>query len=224
MPAALVDVDGTLVDTNYLHVVAWERAFDARGLHPPTWLVHRHIGMGGEKLVAAVCGDDVECEHGKALREGWKSQYDSLLNEVRLLPGAVEVLKTLRDRGWKVVLASSGKPDHTGKAVELLGGPDVVDAVTTSQDVEEAKPSPDLLQVALDAVGESIGVMVGDSVWDVESAQRIGLPTVALRTGGFGVAELEEAGACEVHDDLVALVRDLDRSVLADPDALRRKG
>ncbi len=223
MPAALVDVDGTLVDTNYLHVLAWERAFDARGLHPPTWLVHRHIGMGGDKLVPALCGDDVERAQGDALRDGWKAQYDDLLDEVRLLPGAVEALEALRGRGWKIVLASSGKPDHTERALELLGVRDTVDEVTTSEDVEQAKPSPELLQVALDKVGERSGVMVGDSVWDVESAQRIELPTVALRTGGFGVAELEAAGAREVHDDLVALVRDLDRSLLADPDALRRK-
>jgi HAD superfamily hydrolase (TIGR01549 family) len=221
MPAALVDVDGTLVDTNYLHVLAWERAFDARGLHPPTWLVHRHIGMGGDQLVPAVCGDEVEREHGDALRDGWKNQYDELLGEVRLLPGAVEFLKVLRDKGWTVVLATSGKPDHTKKALELLGGEDVVDAWTTSEDVEDAKPSPELLKVALDQVGESTGVMIGDSVWDVESAQRIDLPSVALRTGGFGVAELREAGAREVHDDLVALLRDLGSSVLGDPGSLR---
>ena len=215
MPAALVDVDGTLVDTNYLHVLAWCRAFARCGLHPPTWLLHRHIGMGGDQLVAAVTDDDVEAAHGDELRAAWKEEFDPLLPEVVLLPGAVDFLAALRDRGWTVVLASSGKPDHTEKALDLLGDRSLVDGWTTSEDVEQSKPQPDLLAVALQRAQCETGVMVGDSVWDVESARRAKLPAVALRTGGFGEAELRDAGAVEVHDDLVALVRALDDSVLA---------
>ncbi len=220
MPAALVDVDGTLVDTNYLHVLAWTRAFAGRGLHPPSWRVHRHIGMGGDQLVSAVCDESTERAHGDALRAAWKANFDELVDEVRLLPSAVETLTTLRHRGWTVVLASSGKPEHTARAVELLGGRDLVDAVTTSEDVDHAKPSPELLQVALDKAGCSTGVVVGDSVWDVESAHRQGLASIALRTGGFGRQELLDAGAREVYDDLTALLRDVDTSLLADPRSL----
>jgi HAD superfamily hydrolase (TIGR01549 family) len=215
--AALVDVDGTLVDTNYLHLMAWMRAFAQHDLHPPSWLVHRHIGMGGDKLVGAVTDDDVENRLGDSLRDAWKQEADALLGEVRLLPGAVEMLRALRERGWAVVLASSGKPDHTEHAVDLLGGRSHVDEVTTSEDVEQSKPSPELFQVALDKVGCERGVVLGDSVWDIESAQRIDLPSVGLRTGGFGEAELRDAGAREVHDDLTYLLRDLDSSVLARP-------
>ncbi|GAB3597687.1 HAD family hydrolase [Angustibacter peucedani] len=224
MPAALVDVDGTLVDTNYLHVLAWTRSFAEHDLHPPTWLVHRHIGMGGDQLVAAVTDQDVERRLGDSLRDGWKAQFDPLLDEVRLLPGAVELLKALRDKGWTVVLASSGKPEHTEKALDLLGDRGLVDGWTTSEDVDTSKPSPELLQVALDQVDERTGVVVGDSVWDVESARRCDLPSVGLRTGGFGVAELREAGAHEVHDDLVTLRAALDSSLLGDPEALQRNG
>jgi HAD superfamily hydrolase (TIGR01509 family) len=215
MPAALVDVDGTLVDTNYLHVLAWCRAFARFGLHPPTWVLHRHIGMGGDQLVAAVTDEEVERAHGDDLRAGWKDEFDLLLPEVRLLPGAVEFLAALRRRGWTVMLASSGKPDHTEKALDLLGDRDLVDGWTTSEDVERSKPEPDLLAVALERAACDSGVVVGDSVWDIESAKRAGLPAVAVRTGGFGVAELRDAGAVEVHDDLATLVRRLDDSVLA---------
>ena len=218
MPAAaLVDVDGTLVDSNYVQLMAWMRAFARHDLHPPSWLVHRHIGMGGDKLVAAVTGDDVEKRCGDSLRDAWKQEADALLDEVRLLPGAVDLLRALRERGWVVVLASSGKPDHTEHSLDLLGDPSLVDAVTTSQDVEQSKPSPELFQTALDKVGCERGVVLGDSVWDIESAQRIDLPSVGLRTGGFGEAELRDAGAGEVHDDLTYLLRDLDASVLARP-------
>src|SRR5689334_556693 len=108
MPAALIDVDGTLVDTNYLHVLAWCRAFARFDLHPPTWVLHRHIGMGGDQLVAAVTDDEVESAHGDELRAAWKDEFDPLLLEVVLLPGAVDFLTALRQRGWTVVLATSG--------------------------------------------------------------------------------------------------------------------
>ncbi len=117
----LLDVDGTLVDTTYHHALAWARAFRSLDVDVALWEVHRAIGMGGDKLVAAVAGDEVEQRHGDELRQRWQEEYEPLRAEVRPLPGATELVRLLKDRGFRVALASSGKPEHTDQAVELLG-------------------------------------------------------------------------------------------------------
>ena len=209
--AVLVDVDGTLVDTNYHHVIAWGRAFADHGLHPSLWRVHRHIGMGGDQLVAAVTDDEVEQQHGDALRAAWESHFDELLDEIQVLDGAPELLRTLADRGHDVVLATSGKPHHVERFVDLLRSRDVVTAWTTSEDVERTKPAPDLLQVAWSHSDADTAVAVGDSTWDFRSAAQLGLTGVGLLTGGFSAAELREAGATYVVKDLPELRDSLDR-------------
>jgi phosphoglycolate phosphatase len=203
---ALVDVDGTLVDTNYHHALAWFRAFRDLGITVPAWRAHRAIGMGGDRLVAAVTDDDVEAAHGDDLRAAWERRFAPMLDEIVPLDGARELLVALRELGYAVVLASSGKAEHVDHYVELLDAKDVVDGWTTSADVESTKPAPDLLAVALEKAPPADHVVtIGDSVWDCVAAGRLGVPAIAVLTGGFGEAELTAAGATSVHEDLPAL-------------------
>jgi HAD superfamily hydrolase (TIGR01549 family) len=208
---ALFDVDGTLVDSNYQHTLAWYRAFRRHGVVLPLWRIHRHMGMGGDQLVPALAGDDVERDHGDDIRAAWKAEFDGFLGEVAVVPGAVELLRAVKERGVPVVLASSGKPEHVERFLDLLQGREIADAWTTSHDVERTKPAPDLLKAALDKVGAAAGVTVGDSTWDCVAAGRLGLPAFAVRTGGFSADELREAGAAEVYESLDELRADLDR-------------
>ncbi len=196
----LLDVDGTLVDSTYHHALAWHRAFAAHDLHQPMWRVHRSIGMGGDRLVSEVAGDDVEDRLGDELRKAWATEYDKLVEEVIPLPGPGDLVRSLKDKGFLVALASSGPPEHTERAADLLGVKDLLDAITSSADVDTSKPAPDILDVALRKCGGTSAIVVGDSVYDVEAARRLPAPCVAVRTGGFGVAELEEAGAELVVD------------------------
>ena len=195
----LLDVDGTLADTTYHHALAWARAFAASDLTPPLWQIHRAIGMGGDKLVAAVAGKDVEERHGDALRQRWEEEYARLLPEIVLLPGARDLVLLLVDRGVRVALASSGKARFTDHVVGLLDLPDdALAATTSSDDAEQSKPEPDILSSALQAAGGSSALVVGDTTYDVTAAARMGAPCVALLSGGFGRVELEDSGAVHV--------------------------
>ena len=214
MPAkvdtVVLDVDGTLLDSNYHFVIAWARAFEHLGVSVPLWRIHRSIGMGGDKLVAALAGDEVEKEHGDDLRDRWEHEYDELIDETRLLPGAKELLRVLKERGIKVALASSGIPKHAEHAFELLDADELADTTTTAEDVEDSKPDPDLVQEALTRLDSERACVIGDSVYDVEAAQRTGVPAYGLLTGGYGRAELEQAGAAAVYEDLDDLLRHID--------------
>ena len=212
-PTVVLDVDGTLVDTNYHHAVCWARAFESVGVTVPVWRIHRAIGMGGDKLVAHVAGDDVEREHGDAVRERWEKEYDEVIGETRLLPGARELLAALRSRGFEVALASSSIPSHAEHAFDLLDASDLADTATTSEDASESKPDPELLEVALDRLGAGAACVVGDAVWDVEAAKRAGVPAYGVLTGGTSRAELEDAGAVAVYRDAEELVERLDEWV-----------
>lgn len=205
---AVVDVDGTLVDTNYHHAVAWFRAFRDVGVTVPVWKAHRAIGMGGDRLVAAVAGDAVEEEHGDRLRDAWAEEFEPMLAEIQVLDGARDLLLALRDSGYSVVLASSGQPEHIDHYLDLLDAREIVDGWTTSEDVSDTKPAPDLMKVAIGkAPAEARGsaVAIGDSVWDCRAAGRLGIPAVAVLTGGFGADELTDAGAAAVYEDLPEL-------------------
>jgi HAD superfamily hydrolase (TIGR01549 family) len=210
------DVDGTLVDTNYHHALAWYRAFRRYDRTPPIWRLHRAIGMGGDHLVEAVAGADVERDLGDKLRSAWEEEYAPLLPEVQPFEGARRLLESVAEAGLPVVLASSGKAEHVDRYLELLDARELAEAWTTADDVERTKPEPDLIAVAIEKVGGGDALMVGDSVWDCEAAQRLGVPSYAVRTGGFSVDELREAGARAVYDDLVEL-RDGLRKVLTAP-------
>jgi HAD superfamily hydrolase (TIGR01509 family) len=209
-PAAILDVDGTLVDTNYHHAIAWYRAFRQHGELLPIWRIHRHIGMGGDHLVQALCGEDVDEEKGEDIRSAEKALYMALIEEVEPLDGARDLIEDLKRRGHDVVLASSAKPDEVDHYLDLLDARDLADGWTTSGDVEATKPEPDLVKAAVDKAGADDAVLVGDSTWDCEAAGRAGLTTVAVLTGGFSEDELRDAGAVAVYRSIVELRNSLD--------------
>lgn len=213
-PVAILDVDGTLVDSNYQHAIAWFRAFREQDVTPPIWRIHRHIGMGGDQLVASVAGDEVEERCGEELRDAEKRYYGELLGEVCAFDGAADLIALLAERGSEVVLASSAKQDEVEHYVELLGAGEEISSFTTSDDVERTKPEPDLIHAALEKAGGSEAVMVGDSTWDVEAAGRAGVPTVAVLTGGFSESELTDAGAVAVFDSIPELIAAIDSTPL----------
>jgi len=214
MPAALLDVDGTLVDSNYQHAIAWYRAFRDHDLTPAVWRIHRHIGVGGDQMVSRVAGDEVEERLGDAIRESEGRFYGELIGEVQPFDGARALLVELGERGHPCVLASSAKAQETEHYVELLGAGDLIEGYTTSADVEATKPSPDLVGAAMRTAGELSAVMIGDSVWDVEAASRAEVKTVAVLTGGFSEAELRDAGAVDVFESLGDLREGLDSTPL----------
>jgi HAD superfamily hydrolase (TIGR01509 family) len=204
---AILDIDGTLVDTNYQHTLAWYRAMRQHGQHPAIWRIHRHIGMGGDKLVESLCGEEVEDELGDDIRSAEKPLYMSMIEEVEPLAGARELIEDLKKAGHTVVLASSAKEDEVERYIDLLDARELADDWTSSGDVEETKPAPDLVQTALKKAGADPGdaVMIGDTPWDVEAAEKAGVKTVAVLTGGFSEAELRDAGAIAVFDSIEAL-------------------
>ena len=214
-PAVVLDVDGTLVDSNYQHALCWHRAFAQHGRSVPAWRAHRAIGMGGDQLVPALTDEEWAAEHGDAVKDAEAALFGEMIDRVAPLPGARAFLELLAVRGHPVVLASSAKSHDLDVYLELLGARELVQAWTTSADVERTKPKPDLVLVALEKLDEpDHPVMVGDSVHDVVAAKAAGLPTVALLTGGVGAGELEAAGAAQVFDDLLALIAAIDNTPL----------
>jgi HAD superfamily hydrolase (TIGR01549 family) len=213
---AILDVDGTLVDTNYHHAIAWYRAFRRHGVVPPVWRIHRHIGMGGDQLIEAVAGAEVERESGDRIRSAEVEQYAELIEGVAVVDGARELIEDLKRRGHTVVLASSAKQDEVDHYLELLDARDLADDWTTSADVEATKPEPDLVRAALDRAGTEDAAMVGDTPWDVEAARRAGIETVAVLTGGFSRQELRDAGAVAVFESVVELREGLEDTPFGD--------
>jgi HAD superfamily hydrolase (TIGR01549 family) len=207
--AAILDVDGTLVDTNYHHAIAWYRAFRRNGVTAEIWRVHRHIGMGGDQLVGAVAGADVEERGGDEIREAEGEIYMGMVDEVEAFEGARELILELREVTDAVVLASSAKEHEVDYYIDLLEARDLATDWTTSADVEATKPQPDLVHAAMDKAGTDSALMIGDTSWDCEAAGRAGIPVVAVMTGGFGAAELREAGAVAVFSGLAELRRAL---------------
>lgn len=203
--AAIVDIDGTLVDSNYQHAIAWYRALREVGVTVELRRLHRHVGMGGDQLVTAVAGEEVERRHGDAAREAEARHYAALIDEVEPLPGAQELLRALSRRMRAVVLASSAPADDADRYLDMVGARSLVTGWTTSADVDATKPEPDLVRVALEMAGGGPAVMIGDSVWDQVAAARAGIPSVGVLTGGTGAGELVAAGAAAVHDTLADL-------------------
>ena len=215
---AVLDVDGTLIDSNYQHALAWYRALRSTGETYPVWQLHRLVGMGGDQFVRALGGDDLERRVGDRAREAQGKEIDTVLDEMSPLPGAHELLVAIRERGHRLVLASSGEQRHVEVYLDKLDARDLVDAWTTSSDVESSKPAPDLLHVALEKLGappDAPSVMVGDSVWDIVAAKEAGMPAIAVRSGGFGNDELEEAGAIAIYDTPGDLAKALPDTPLA---------
>jgi HAD superfamily hydrolase (TIGR01509 family) len=205
LTVAILDIDGTLVDTNYQHAIAWYRAFRAHGFVVQLWKIHRHIGMGGDQLVASLIGEDADKEHGESMRDAEKQAYAALIGEVAPLEGARELIAELKERGHTVILASSAKPEEVEHYLDLLDARELADGWTDSGDVEETKPAPDLVHSALEKAGGGDAVMVGDTPWDVKAAKEAGVETVAVLTGGFSEAELRDAGAIAVFENMEQL-------------------
>jgi HAD superfamily hydrolase (TIGR01549 family) len=216
LPAVVLDVDGTLVDTNYHHALTWARAFRQNGLVVPVFRTHRAIGMGGDFLVAHIAGEEWDEEHGDEVREAEKALYMDVIDSVDLLPAAREFLEWLKERGHPVVLSSSAKAAEAEVYLDMLGARDLVDAWTTSADVDQTKPEPDVIHAALDKLGgPESAVMVGDSIYDVQAAGKAGLPTIALVTGGFGEDELRSEGAVCVFAGLPELMEQAGKTPLS---------
>jgi HAD superfamily hydrolase (TIGR01509 family) len=200
---AILDVDGTLVDTNYHHALAWHRALHAHGHPVQMWRVHRHIGMGGDQILDALIGEEAAAAEGEEIRAAEAEAYGELIGEVEPMEGARELIEKLRREGSTVILASSAKQEEVDHYIDLLDARELIDGWTTSADVERTKPHPDLVHAALaKAEEDEPSVMVGDSVWDVKAAKAAGLPTLAVLTGGFSEAELREAGAAQVVESI----------------------
>jgi phosphoglycolate phosphatase len=195
----VLDLDGTLVDSVYVHALAWKEAFREVGLDIPTYVLHRAVGMGGDRLVAAVAGDAAEDAVGDVVRKLHDDMFRQRRPEVHALDGAGELLQACQDAGLRQVVASSSKPEDTEALLELVEGFRMIGEVV-SGDEGPSKPAPDLVQRAIDRAGSGNAFLVGDAVWDVESAARAGIPCVGLLTGGYSEAELQEAGAVAVHD------------------------
>jgi HAD superfamily hydrolase (TIGR01549 family) len=200
--AALLDVDGTLIDTNYHHTLAWFRAFKQHGFVLPVWRIHRAIGMGGDQLVPALVGKEADEEKGDEIRDTRDSLYQELIAEVEPLHGSRELISNLKELGRTVVLASSSPQDELDHYLELLAAHDLADAWTTKDDVDVTKPAPDLVRAALDKAGTESAVMVGDTRWDIEAAAKAGVETVCVLTGGWSKQELLDAGAAAVFESV----------------------
>jgi len=210
----VLDVDGTLLDSVYQHVRAWDEAFRRVGVEIPSWRLHRAIGMGGDRIVTAVAGQAVEDACGDAVRGHHDERFSALLRDIRPLPGAAELLSALRSRGHKVVLASSGSPEHTSEAVERIGAEGHIHDWISGKGMAHTKPAPDSLAVAVERVGGQGAAVIGDSVWDMRAATAGSYFAVGLLSGGFGAGELREAGASLVFDDPADLADHLDETPL----------
>lgn len=213
--AILFDIDGTLVDSNYLHVEAWSHAFQSVGLEVAQWEVHRHIGMDSNQLLETLVPDATpeQLAQAKTLNS---SYYADLMPRLRLLPGARALLADLANQGFTVVLATSAPEDELEVLRQVLGADEHLAVVTSAGDVDVAKPAPDLIEVALERAGveASEAIMVGDAVWDMIAATRANVRAVGVLTGGFSAAELQDAGAASVFRDVAELSEQLD-TVLA---------
>lgn len=214
--AVLFDIDGTLVDSNYLHVESWGHAFATLGVPVDQWRIHRCIGMDSDKLLEAMLGDRLG-ELGARAKDLHSQYYGDLADRLRPFDGARQLLSTLAARGVIVVLATSAPEDELAVLRRVLEVDDHVAHMTSSADVGTAKPEPDLIEAALEKAEVEAGdaVMVGDTIYDVIAASRAGVRTIGMLSGGVSAAELLGAGAVAVYDDTAALLAELDSSPLA---------
>jgi HAD superfamily hydrolase (TIGR01549 family) len=205
-PTVVFDLDGTLVDSNYQHAIAWHRAFRQHGYRAAIWEIHRHVGMGGDQFVEALLGEEAENTDGDELRDGHSEEFAKLIGEVEAIAGASELIAELDEAGATVIVGSSAAQDECDHYVELLGAAERIAGATTSADAEHSKPHPELVETALEKFGSGgAALMIGDATWDVKAAGAAGVPTLGLLTGGFSESELREVGAVEVSHSIAAL-------------------
>lgn len=205
--AVLFDIDGTLVDSNYLHVDAWTRAFDDIGVPIDAWRIHRGIGLDSGKLLDELLGDRVD-ELADAAKDRHTAHYEPLTSRLRRFEGTRELIEHLSLAGVRVVLATSAPPEEFEVLRRCLDVDELLHAATTADDVETAKPEPDIIETALARAGVTAGeaVMIGDTRWDAIAAVRAGVRSLGVLSGGISAAELREAGASGVFDDVAAIL------------------
>ncbi len=213
-PAVIFDVDGTLVDTNYLHTLAWARGFREAGETVSMSAIHRLIGMGSDQLIEELVNHESE-----EASNGHTAHFEKLMPEIQPFPCAAEILAEVHKRGAKVVLASSASEDELDAMLEAIGPVDgSIDHIVKKDDVEESKPAPDIFRAAIEGaeLDPAASLVVGDTLWDIEAAKQCDLPVVGILTGGVSRQELEEAGAVAVYEDVAQLLRELDDSPIAE--------
>ncbi|MGW1598451.1 HAD family hydrolase [Streptomyces sp. NPDC002343] len=215
--AAVFDVDGTLVDTNHLHVVAWWEAFRQAGHEVPMHAVHRAVGLGSTDLIDHLLGDGRDREQDDELSAAHTALYGQYFDRLPALPGAAELLRRLHGDGWAVVLATSASGAELGALRRAIDADDAITATASSDDVQEGKPAPEPVQHALELAGvpASRAVFVGDTVWDMRAGSKAGVRCVGVLCGGIPRADLEEAGAETVYADPADLLARLAESPLA---------
>ena len=205
-PTVVFDLDGTLVDSNYQHAIAWHRAFRKHGYRAAIWEIHRHVGMGGDQFVEALLGEEAEKADGDELRDGHSEEFSKLIGEVEAIEGASELIAELDDAGATVIIGSSAEQDECDHYVEMLDAAERIAGATTSADAEHSKPDPELIETALEKFGSGgPALMIGDATWDVKAADAAGVRTLGLLTGGFSESELREVGAVEVSHSIAVL-------------------
>ena len=215
-PAVIFDIDGTLVDTNYQHALAWYRAFRQHGVVMPVWQIHRAIGIGSDRVVEMLAGAQVEQELGETLRAAQGPLYHEMIDEVEPMQDAHELLRDLKRAGHPLILASSAEEEEAEHYLELLRAREFVDGYTTSADVKQSKPEPDIVHAAIEKAGGGPAIMVGDSTWDCKAATRAEIPSIGVLTGGFSEQELTEAGATIVFTSVEHLHEHLNTTTLQD--------
>ena len=220
-PVFVFDLDGTLVDSVYQHVLAWQEALELGGIELAVWRIHRRIGMSGGLFVGALLretGQPVDAQLIARLQQAHTEAYRRRAGELRLLPGARELLARLTGTGVPWAVATSGEMAAARPALELLGVPAGVPVVTRDQ-VAHAKPDPDLFLAAAERLGVDVAdsVVVGDSVWDLLAARRARALGIGVLSGGYGREELERAGAYRVYEDPADLLAHLDEVGVREP-------
>ena len=222
----LFDVDGTLADTNYLHTLCWWQALESSGHVVPMAAIHRAVGMGSDQLLDHVLGAARDPAQDDRIVAGHDERFATWHEQVVPLPGARELVAECARRGLAVALASSSPRDDLTAIRRVLDVEDALDAITDSADADASKPAPDILEAALEQLGVTAAdaVLVGDSVWDVEAANRTGMPCIGLECGGTSAAELLTAGALETWKDPAELLANLGRSSLGGPEQQRQTG
>ena len=216
--AALFDLDGTLADTNPLHVVAWWEAFRQAGHPVPTAAIHHALGLGGTDLIARLLGPGRDTEVDETIKTAHQALYGTYFERLPILPGARELLHEVARRDWRVIVVTSAEDAELTALRKALDADDVITDVASAHQVRHGKPAPDQVERALDLAGTPAhrAVFVGDSVWDMRAATRAGVAALGLLSGGLPEADLRENGAREVYRDPAELLESLGTSTFAD--------
>jgi HAD superfamily hydrolase (TIGR01509 family) len=224
--AVLFDVDGTLVDSSYIHTLAWWQAFRQAGYDVPMAGIHRSVGMGGDRILDSLLPSDRDTSEDSTIMTSHAAVFSTFWPSLRPLDGAREVLARCHERGLAVALASSARERDLEALRSTIGADDFIDAATSSSDAKESKPAPDILVAALKALGvqASDSVYVGDAVWDIYAAGKLDIPAIGLTCGGTSEAELRDAGAVEIYATPRALLENLEASAIGKLNARLEQG